>query len=129
MPRPPKFTPDRQQLILEAISAGATRKAAALHAGIDDATLYRWMQRYASFATHIARAEADVELRCTTLILNAAETDPRHAEWWLERRRTEDYGRRDRVEVLLRREAEKLAAELGVEVDEVLREAERILGG
>lgn len=102
--------------MLEAISGGATRKASALHAGIDEATLYNWLRRYSSFSGQIARAEADVEVRCTALILNAATTDPRHAEWWLERRRPDDYGRRDKVdlEVYVRQRAR----ELGLDEDE-----------
>jgi transposase-like protein len=105
-------------LVLEAIRGGATRKAAALHAGIDDATLYRWMVAKASFASAIARAEADVEVRCTALILNAATTDPRHAEWWLERRRPDDYARRERVDldVYIRQRARAL----GLDEDEAL---------
>jgi len=95
--RPSKYTPERERLVLEAISGGATRRAAALHAGIDEATLYNWLNHYSSFSGRIARAEADVEVRCTALILRAAEMDPRHAEWWLERRRPDDYGRRERV--------------------------------
>jgi transposase-like protein len=90
--RPAKYTPERERLVLEAIRGGATRKAAALHAGIDEQTFYNWMRRYSSFSGLIARAEADVEVRCVALILNAATTDPRHAEWWLERRRPESYG-------------------------------------
>ncbi len=116
MARPPKYTPERSRLVLEAISGGATRKAAALHAGIDQDTFGRWLKRYADFADRIARAEADVEVRCTALILNAATTDPRHAEWWLERRRPDDYGRRDKVdlEVYVRQRAR----ELGLDEDE-----------
>jgi len=84
--------------VLEAIRGGSTRKAAALHAGIDEHTLYNWLKAYSSFSSALTRAEADVEVRCTALILNAATTDPRHAEWWLERRRPDDYGRRERLE-------------------------------
>jgi len=104
--------------VLEAITGGATRKAAALHAGIDERTLYRWMERYVSFASLIARAEADVEVRCTALILRAAETDPRHAEWWLERRRPDDYAQRQKLdlEVYVRQRAR----ELGLDEDEAL---------
>ena len=96
--RPSKFTPERRARVLEAITGGATRTAAALHAGIDERTLYRWMDRYVSFASDLTRAEADAELRCTALIQRAAEIDWRAAAWWLERRRPDEYGRRERVD-------------------------------
>jgi transposase-like protein len=92
--RPPKYNEQRAQRVLEAIRAGATRRAAAGHAGVDDATLYRWIERYASFATLLTRVEDDVEVRCTATILQASLEDWRAAAWWLERRRSESYGRR-----------------------------------
>jgi len=129
MARPVKFTTERQQRVLEAITAGATRHAAALHAGIDESTLYNWLRRYSSFSSRIARAEADVEVRCTALILRAAETDPRHAQWWLERRRPADYGRQDRIELTVRETAQRLGAQLGIDPDALIAEAEAILRG
>jgi hypothetical protein len=92
--RPPKYNPERVDLVLEAIRAGATRRAAAGHAGIDHATLYRWLERNATFATLLTRAEDDVEIRCTATILHAAMDDWRAAGWWLERRRPGSYARR-----------------------------------
>jgi transposase-like protein len=126
--RPSKKTPDRERLIVEALRAGATRRAAALHAGINEATLYRWLSN-ASFASLIARVEADVEIRLTALIIHAAADDPRHAEWWLERRRSDEYSRRDRLELSVRQHAEKLAAEMGIDAAELIAEAERIVSG
>jgi transposase-like protein len=127
--RPVKFTPERQQRVLEAITAGATRHAAALHAGVDDATLYRWLARSESFATLVARAEADVEIRHAANIAVAAQTDWRASAWWLERRRSADYGQQARIELTVRQTAERLGAELGIDPDELIREAERILHG
>jgi transposase-like protein len=91
--RPPKFNEERAERVLEAIRAGATRRAAAGHAGIDESTLWRWTQRFASFATRLTRAEDDVEVRCTATILHAAADDWRAAAWWLERRRPAEYAR------------------------------------
>lgn len=129
MARPTKRTPEREGLLLEAIRAGATRKAAALHAGIDEATLYRWMERNASFASLLTRAEGESEVALVGIIRKAAELDWRAAAHLLERRWPETWGRRDRVDVtIMRREAERIAQELGIDVDEVLQEAERIMG-
>jgi hypothetical protein len=94
MSRPPKFNDDRAERVLEAIRAGATRRAAAGHAGVDHATLYRWLERNATFATLLTRAEDDVEIRCVATILQASTSDWKAASWWLERRRPDAYGRR-----------------------------------
>ena len=94
MSRPPKFSKERTERVLEAIRAGATRRAAAGHAGIDHATLYRWLERNATFATLLTRVEDDVEVRWTATILQASLEDWRAVAWWLERRRPEAYGRR-----------------------------------
>ncbi len=51
------------------------------------------------------------------------------AAWWLERRRREDYGLRVGVSVNVRDRAKAIADELGLDVDELIAEAERIVGG
>jgi hypothetical protein len=51
------------------------------------------------------------------------------AAWWLERRRPDDYSRRDRVDVTVRQEAQKLAAQMGIDAAELIAEAERIVSG
>ena len=66
--------------------------------------------------------------------MTRAAQDPKTwtaAAWWLERRKNSDYARRDKVEMTvdLRREAERLAAEQGLDPSEVLAEAEAIMRG
>jgi hypothetical protein len=54
----------------------------------------------------------------------------RAARWWLEVRRPQDWGRKPRLEdvpVDLRWEAERIAAAAGVDPDELLARAERLL--
>jgi hypothetical protein len=102
--------------VLQAIAAGSTRRAAALRAGVHEVTLVHWMQRSANFANAIARAEADVEVRMVALVMQAAITDARHAEWWLERRRPDDYAQRQRVDLELY--VRQRARELGLDEDE-----------
>jgi transposase len=118
MARPTKLTAEREQRLLQAIQAGATRKAAALHAGIDERTLERCEQRFVGFADALSRAEADVEVRYAALIQQAAATDWRAAAWWLERRRAEDYARRDKVDLDVY--VRQRARELGLDEDEAL---------
>ena len=145
--RPTKRTPERQALILRALRAGATIAAAAGHAEVSQATVYRWLGADARFRDAVKRAEAGAELRFTTTIADAAMGHPAEyddagqlirpevksawqaAAWWLERRRREDYGQRVGVSVNVRERAQAIADELGLDVDELIAEAERIVGG
>jgi hypothetical protein len=45
MPQPSKFTTERKALIVEALRLGVSDATAAMHAGIDRATLSRWLAR------------------------------------------------------------------------------------
>lgn len=130
MARPTKRTPDREARLLDALRAGNTRKAACQYAGVAQDAFNRWLVRFADFADVVKKAEADAEVRHVANIAKASQDGVWQASaWWLERRRPDDYGRRDRVEFTLRREAERLGAELGLDPEELIAEAERITRG
>lgn len=131
MARPTKFCDERTERLLSALRAGNTRRAAAAFAGVSDDTLERWEQRYADFAEAIKKAEASAEVQHVAIVAQAAQSGVWQASaWWLERRRPADYGRRERVDLnVIRSEAQRLAEQLGLDVDEVVSEARRILHG
>jgi hypothetical protein len=88
------------------------------------------MARFAGFSDAIKKAESEAEVRMVAHVLKAATDGTwQAAAWWLERRRPTDYGRRDRVELTIRQQAEKLAAEMGIDAAELIAEAERIVSG
>lgn len=101
MARPSKYTPATEALVVEALTAGASRRAAAEYAGLDEGTLGRWMRRYAGFAGAVRTAESRVEVRAALVIRQAFEGgDWRAAVAWLERRRPDDWAKTDRVEII-----------------------------
>lgn len=124
-----KYTPERRDRILQAIRAGNTRKASSAYAGIDQDTLIRWMHRYVDFADAVTKAEADAEVAHVANIAQAAKMGNWTASaWWLERRRHEDWGRKDRVEIIST--VRRMAAEAGLSDEETaaaVAEAERYL--
>jgi glutathione S-transferase len=72
VPTPSKFTAERRRQILEILSAGGSRRAAAARAGIDHATLSRWLVRgrrgapggrWHTFANDVIQAETHPALR------------------------------------------------------------------
>lgn len=127
MARPTKRTPQVQEAILLALRAGNTRVASALYVGIARETLLRWISRSVAFRHQVEQAEAQAEVRCVTKLSNAAnEGDWRAALAWLERRRHEDWGRRDRIDLV--QTVRVLAAERGLsdeETERAVAEAER----
>jgi transposase-like protein len=72
VPTPSKFTDERRSQILEILSAGGSRRAAAARAGVDHATLSRWLARgrmgapggrWHTFANDVVQAETHPALR------------------------------------------------------------------
>ena len=128
----PKQTDGRIDALMNALRAGNTRSAASTFAGINRATFYRWMEDDATLRDSVEKAEADAEVRYASQVARAATDGTwQAAAWWLERRRHADYGRRDRVDMTMdvRREAERIAADLGLDADAVMAEAEAVLRG
>lgn len=129
MARPSKYTPERVARIVEALAGGNTRGAASAAGGIDQATFDRWMHRFAHFAEAVREAEATAELGYVATIKQAADAgDWRAALAWLERRRHEDWGRRDKVEIV--NSVRELARQMGASPEEeaaAVAEAERVL--
>jgi hypothetical protein len=132
MARPSKYTPEAVERILGALERGATYEAAAAHAGITYETFNAWRKGFSEFSEAVKKAEAKAELHWLEQIETAAAGGAwQAAAWRLERRYPARWGRRERVErvdmtTTVRREAERLAAEVGCTADELIAEAERI---
>lgn len=137
--RPTKLNATIQAAVVKAIATGNTRDTAAAYAGVNRATLFEWLARgrreltglYRDFADAVEKAEADAIVISVALIRTAAQRNWQAAAWWLERRYPDEWGRKDRlsIESLKRTEAEKMARELGIEVEEVMVAIDDILAG
>lgn len=127
--RRPKRSPEREQAILNALRVGNTRRAATAAAEISTPTFYVWLEDLA-FLEAVQKAEADAEQRFLGNVAKAASSGNwQAAAWWLERRKHDDYSRRDKVDMTVdvTREAERIASASGLEPSEVMAEAERII--
>jgi hypothetical protein len=124
-----KRTPQLEEAIMRALRAGSTRTAAAEYVGVDRVQLWRWMKSDVTFRNAVTRAEAEAEVACTGTIKNAAREGDWHAALaWLERRRPEDWGRKDRVDIVAI--VRVMAAQAGLSDEETataVAEAERYL--
>lgn len=128
--QPTKRSPEREQAILNALRVGNTRRASAAAAEVNEDTLANWMKADSAFFGAVVKAEADAELRFLGQVAKAAPTSWQAAAWWLERRQHSDFGRRERMDMTIdvRKEAERIAEESGLDADEVMAEAEAIIG-
>ncbi len=117
--RPSKRTPEREAKILQVLEAGNTRRAACQYVGIDENTLSRWVTTFVDFADRVRKAEAAAEVQCLAVIRQGIRNgDTADAKWWLERRRPDDYARRDKIDLDVY--VRERARELGIDEDEAL---------
>lgn len=127
MARPTKLTPQAEQAIMTALRGGMTRTAAAESNGVDRTQLWRWMVRFATFRNAVLQAEAQAEVRATITLRQAGETDWKAALAWLERQRRADWGKVDRIEIEIKRAAERVAAQTGADPDWLVKRALEIV--
>ena len=95
-------TDDQIERLLAGLRNGLTRRAASGAAGFSKTTLYRMIEHDdGTLVPAIEKAEAEAEATYTALVATAA-LNPKNwtaAAWWLERRRPDEFGRRERVEM------------------------------
>ncbi len=72
MARPTKYNPERGDRLCGLLRQGCTRKASAESCGVSYASLLRWIESYASFATDVTRAESEAEALYTAAVQKAA---------------------------------------------------------
>jgi transposase len=105
--RPTVMQPQLVDRLCEALGNGNWREVACAWAGISSSTFRNWMAkgeaekvgRFRDFRRRVLEAEQSAEIRAVQLVMQAAENDARHAEWFLERKFPERWGRKDRHEL------------------------------
>ncbi len=125
------LTPELIQAVGLLLAEGNFPETVADFLGIHRATWYDWIERgkrepnsiYARFSDTAAKSIAAAEILTLRSIRMGLEGWQSKA-WLAERRFRQRWGRH--AEITLRIEAEKLAKELGMSVNDVLEEAERV---
>ena len=106
MGRPTKLNEDTHKAIVDALTIGATRKDAALSAGVVYTTFLTWMQkgekaksgRYHDFNNACRIAEGTARLNFTAVIAKAANSgDWRAAMEYLKRRDRDNWSERQEI--------------------------------
>jgi len=127
-----KMSDQRVEAYLLCLEQGMTREAAAGAIGVHRNTPYGWMNHDPEFAKLVVAAEDKAEASFTALLrAHAVMGDLQATTFWLERRRSAKWGKRDRVDVTvdIKALAKRIVAdgEAGMDVDQLLSEAELLL--
>lgn len=104
--RPTKLEPERKERILQALKAGNYRQVACEYAGVSYGTFSKWMAQgvrrpateYGEFRKAVLEAERQAEVTCVARVMKATETDWKAAGWWLERKRSSRWARKEKLE-------------------------------
>lgn len=132
MARPSKLTPEITAEFERILSAVPYWETAADYLGLHPSTVWRWLRRgerepdgpYGTFCKVVKKARAGLEITLAGRVRTEPEAWQRYA-WMLERAYPEHWGKR--VDITLRKEAERLAVEYGLDADALIAEAERIV--
>jgi hypothetical protein len=122
-----KFTEDRVQRFLLAVRAGSTFRAAALSVGWSEDSFQRYRAEDAVFAAQVEEADGLAEVHLVATVREAAQTNWHAAMELLSRRWPSAWGRHDAIDIDLRVQVRRLAAELGLDEQAILAEAERLV--
>lgn len=103
--RPTKCTPEVTKKIVEALQSGAYLPQCCAVAGVDYSNVKEWMRRgrkgdqpFSSFRATIRDAMREREVRYAALVSQAAEKDPKAAQWMLTHRYSKRWADREKVE-------------------------------
>jgi hypothetical protein len=128
------LTPDVLERIAELLLEGHHKETVADYLGINRSTWWRWEQLgeqhpdsvYSDFCNITRAAVAGAEISMIRGIRSGRRGWEAEA-WMAERRFPRRWGKR--LDITIRREAERLAAELGCTADELIADAETIAAG
>lgn len=99
--RPTKLTDSLIIQISALLIKGYPHSIVCQALGIDESTFSRWMKQgeqsheepFYTFSQEVQRAQAEAAIMLHDMILKHAEVDPRSAQWLLERRYPQQYGK------------------------------------
>ena len=141
--RPTKMTATLTEGLLLAIRAGVPLEVAAQSQGISSSAFWDWMAAgegrnskvkptpaFAEFAEKVRQAEAEAHVFVVATIRTAINKGNWQAAIaWAKMRWPKQYAERSEVVVDIRGLAERYASSSGLDADELVAEAERILAG
>lgn len=128
------LTPEILEAVGRLLTEGNYQETVCDFLGIHRTTWWDWLQRgerepgsiYAEFSYVVKKAQAAAEIMLLRQIRQGFEGWQSKA-WITERRFPQRWGKR--IDITIRQEAERLAADLGCSADDLIADAERIAAG
>lgn len=99
MGRHSKYTPQMVESICTYLRQGNTRKTSAICSGICERTFYEWIEEFPQFLQSIKKAEEEAVAHHVQTIHAFSQSNWQASAWFLERRRKDDFGKQDRVDI------------------------------
>lgn len=84
--KPYKLTPEREQIILEALENGMTQRDASMLAGISEDTLCLWKRTNSEFSERMGQSVIKYKRKLMDTITKASEKDWKACAWLLDRK-------------------------------------------
>lgn len=120
-------TPEKEQVILEALRERPSFAAACRKARIARSLFYRWRKEDPEFDRRVLEArEQGLDALEDALVTRGMKNDTTAAIFLLKSHRREIYGDKLDINLQIRKKAEQLADELGISADDLIQEAEAI---
>jgi hypothetical protein len=94
-----KYSTEMTKRICDLLRDGNTQKTSAIASGISEDTFYTWMKEIPEFSESVKKAEEEAVARNVAIIKTAANDHWTAAAWWLERRRRDDFGKNEKVDI------------------------------
>ena len=96
--KPYKLTPERSQIILEALENGMTQRDASLLAGISEDTLCLWKRTNSDFSEQMGQSVIKYKRKLMDIITKASEKDWKACAWLLERKYKKEFSSEPNLE-------------------------------
>ena len=93
-----KMTPERVQIILEAIGNGMTQRDASMLASISEDTLCLWKRNNSEFSEQMGQKVIEYKQRLLEVIRKAGERDWKASAWILERKYKKEFSLEPKLE-------------------------------
>jgi len=97
--RPKKINKDKIGKLEEAFAIGCTDLEACLFADIAASTLYDYQKEHTEFLERKKKLKEMPVLKARTKVVEEIDNDPGTAKWYLERKKKDEFGPQQKVDV------------------------------
>lgn len=98
MARPTKMTPETLDKLRQAYLIGANDREAYGYADISHETFYNYIEKHPEFREQITKWQEEPILKAKTTVVKNLDKDVKNAQWYLERKRKDEFSIKTEVD-------------------------------